>query len=278
MVNVFESLLLEKIDNFRLMFSETSKKVFYNDEGKLIHPGEFGAYRETACREFLKQIVPSRLDISQGFLINTHNNISHQCDIIIYDSKITPLIESSERQRFFPVETVVAVGEVKSTLSRTDFSNAINKLSKVKVLREEVKHPTIMKKDKGNNYDPVNDPYDQIFTFLICQKIDFDLVNIANDIKSIYEPSLQPRHKHNLILSIEDGLLAYYDNNDMTMMYPVCGSLLKNRFIQPGQNQYCHFKYFASYLFLGTSSGTLLYPEITDYMGSVSGGYNYNEN
>ncbi|TDX48378.1 DUF6602 domain-containing protein [Orenia marismortui] len=279
MNKVFENLLIEKIENFKLRFSETSKRVFCDEEGKLIHPGEFGSYREAACRDFLKLVVPSSYDISQGFIINTYNNISHQCDIVIYNSEITPLLESNECQRFFPVETVVAIGEIKSKLSKDDFSNAINKLSKVKVLREEIKSPTIIKKDFGTNYDPINDCYDQVFTFLICQELDFNLDNIVNEIDEMYDESVEKRHKHNLILSIKDGLLAYFDGNNKTMMYPfIGGSFLKNRFIQPNQNIYCHFKYFASYLFLATSSGTLLYPEITDYMGSTAGGTNFDEN
>ena len=42
---------------------------------------------------------------------------------------------------FFPVETIAAVGEIKSVLSKTTLSEAIQKLAQVKVLREEVKHP-----------------------------------------------------------------------------------------------------------------------------------------
>jgi len=275
-INVFEEILIERIEKFKLSFSETSKKVFFNEQGKLIHPAEFGMFRETECRDFLRLIVPTRLDIGQGFLINTFNNISHQCDIVIYDSKNSPLIESNERQRFFPIETVVAVGEVKSILSKSNLSDALNKLSQVKVLREEIKNPAIIKTEQTGKYDPKNYIYDQIFTFLICQKLDFNLENIANEIGTLYN-QVEYRHRHNLILSIEDGLLAYYDDLSKTFMYPYCNLALKNRFVQPGTNNYSHFKIFSSYIFLGTSSGTILYPEITDYMGNITGGQKLDE-
>ena len=277
-INVFEKLLIEKIEIFKSAFAETAESVFFNDDGKLIHPGEFGRYRENICKQFLKFVTPASLDIGTGFIINTSNKVSHQCDIIIYDVQHTPLLESEEKQFFFPVETIAAVGEIKSVLSKKALSEAIQKLARVKVLREEVKNPAIIKKDRGTGYDPSNHIYDQIFTFIVCKKLSFNISNLSTEINKLYGDSTEYRHRHNLILSVEDGLLAYYDNNGKTMMYPVMGNTkLKNRFVAPGENPYVHLKYFASYLFMGTSSATILYPEISDYMGSITGGYNYDE-
>ena len=138
-INVFEKLLIEKIEIFKSAFAETAEGVFFNDDGKLIHPGEFGRYRENICKQFLKFVTPARLDIGTGFIINTSNKVSHQCDIIVYDAQHTPLLESEEKQFFFPVETIAAVGEIKSVLSKTALSEAIQKLAQVKVLREEKK-------------------------------------------------------------------------------------------------------------------------------------------
>ena len=278
-INVFEKLLIEKIEIFKSAFAETAEGVFFNDDGKLIHPGEFGRYRENICKQFLKFVTPARLDIGTGFIINTSNKVSHQCDIIIYDAQHTPLLESEEKQFFFPVETIAAVGEIKSVLSKTALSEAIQKLAQVKVLREDVKHPVIIKKDHaGSNYDPRNNPYDQIFTFIVCKKLSFNISNLSTEINKLYGDSTEYRHRHNLILSVEDGLLAYYDNNGKTMMYPVMGNTkLKNRFVAPGENPYVHLKYFASHLFMGTSSATILYPEISDYMGAIDGKHKYDE-
>jgi len=274
----FEHLLKEKVDNFKLSFLESSRAIFLDESGKLIHPGEFGQYRESVCKDFIRFFVPRFLDIGQGFLINSYEKTSHQCDIVIYDSNSTPLIESNEKQRFYPVETVVAVGEVKSILTKAGFAEAINKLSKIKMIREEIAHPCVIKKASKGEYNPIHNPYDQIFTFLICQKLNFDVSNITNEINSLYSTSILSRHKHNLILSLEDGLLAYYDKNDKTMMYPqIATADLKNRFVQPNTNVYCHFKFFLSYLFMGTSNGTILYPEISDYMGDITGGNRFNE-
>lgn len=276
--NIFEKLLIEKIENFRRAFNYTAEDVFFDENGKLIHPGEFGHYREEACKQFIRYITPSRLSIGQVFLINTYNEVSHQCDIVIYDALQTPLVESQFSQMFYTIESVAAVGEIKSVLSKRAFKETINKLATVKNMREMVKNPVVLKRERGRDFSPSSYAYDQLFTFIICKKLDFDITNISTNINSFYDASLDYRHRHNLILSVEDGLLAYYDDNKKTMMYPSVNNVnLKNRFICPNENPDAHFKYFASYLFMGTSSTTILYPEISDYMGSTSGAIKWDE-
>lgn len=277
---IFESILIEKIVNFKQSFETTAKQVFYDEKTeKLIHPGEFGEYREAICRDFVRFFVPHRLDIGSGFLINKDDSVSTQVDIIIYDAKSTPLIENEERQRFFPIETVVAVGEVKSDLQKQPLKEALNKLSKVKRMKENLNNPVIIRREHEGHFSPKNYYYDQIFSFLICKKLDFGLENITSELDTFYEDDIEKRNKHNMILSIEDGIILYYDNAGKSFMYPVTPTegALKNRFVKPSMNVYVHFKLFSDYLFLACSSATILYPEITDYMGSIEGGENYDQ-
>ena len=136
---IFDSLIEEKIEIFKNQFANTSKQVFFDpDNKKLIHPGEFGLYREVIVKNFIKFLIPQIVTMDNGFLITPKDNVSTQCDIIIYYKNVTPLIESSELQKFFPIETVIGVGEVKSTLSKKQFKEALNKLADVKMLREDV--------------------------------------------------------------------------------------------------------------------------------------------
>lgn len=202
---ILQSILDEKIENFRLAFQSTSKNIFWDEnENRLIHSGEYGAYRESICKDFLRMLVPHRLEISSGFIINDDDKVSTQSDIIIFDSNSTPLIENSERQRFFPVETIAAIGEVKSNLTKSALKEALNKLAKNKQLREKIKSPSKIKRDHEGGFDPKNYSYDSLFSFLICNKLDFDISNICNEINGFYDQEIQPWHKHNLILSIED--------------------------------------------------------------------------
>lgn len=271
---IFEQLLMEQIENFRNSFSNVSKSLFYDEsQSKLIHPGEYGSYREAIVKDFLKFIVPLDLDISQGFVINSNNEISTQCDIIVYDSRVTPLIQSESRQRFFPVETVCAVGEIKSILSKQDFKITRNKLTNVKKQRENLNTKTVIRKVIPGEYNPEFCPYDQLFTFLVCQKLDFDYQNIVNDINNLYGSNLTYRYRHNLVLSLEDGLLLYYDRKERRpMMCPTLGSeCLKNRLVRPNSDQLIHYKLFATYIFMGISQTTILFPEMADYISDAEG-------
>jgi hypothetical protein len=231
-------------------------------------------YRESIVRDFLKFIVPRALDISTGFVITALNDISTQCDVVIFDSRMTPLYQEGDRQRFFPVESIFCIAEVKSSLSRTQFADALNKLAAVKALGERIKSPAIVRKSPPGPFDPVNHPYDLVPSVLICQKLDFRLDTIENEIDGLYEPAVLHRHKHNMVLSIEDGLLSYLDKNDKTLPYTRLGGVdLRNRFTYPGSNPYVHLKLFGSYMFMLTSNKTLLYPEFSDYLGTLTGGF-----
>lgn len=272
---IFESIFREKAELFRSAFSTTAKDVFYDaKQQRIFHAGEYGMYREAIVRDFLKFIVPRSLDISTGFVITSHNDVSTQCDIVVFDSRMTPLYQDDARQRFFPVESVFCVGEVKSNITKPQLSEALKKLAATKALSERIQNQTILRKSPPGPFDPVNHPYDLVPTFLICQKLDFDLSNIENDIDALYGQEIEHRHKHNIVLSIENGLLTYYDKNDKTLPFIRLSKCnLKNRLTYAGENQYVHFKLFASYIFMLTTSKTLLYPEFSDYIGAISGGF-----
>lgn len=272
---IFDALLREKADVFKAAFSSVSTEVFYDPATKrLRHAGEYGTFREAIVRDFLKFVTPRSLDMSTGFIITPMDDVSTQCDIVIFDARMTPLYQEGDRQRFFPVESVFCIGEVKSTLSRTQLGDALNKLAVIKALGERIVHPTIIRKSPSGTFDPVNHAYDLVPSILICQKLNFDLRDIQTQIDGMYDTSVQHRHKHNLILSVEDGLLSYFDSNGMNLPYPRLNNLdLKHRFVWPGSNVYVHFRLFASYMFMLTSNKTLLYPEVSDYMGTIENGH-----
>lgn len=269
---VFNALLKERVDAFRSAFSSVSTEVFYDQTTKrLRHTGEYGIFRETMVREFLKFVVPRSLDMSTGFVITGMNDVSTQCDIVIFDSSMTPLYVEGDRQRFFPVESVFCVGEVKSTLGKAQLGVALNKLAAIKKLSDRIPHPTIVRKGTPGSFDPVNNPNDIIPSILICQKLNFDLSNFEAEVDELYDSSIEHRHKHNLILSIEDGILAYSSEGGF-LPYPRLANLsLKHQFFRPTEGGYCHIRAFAMFMFMITANKTLFYPEISDYIGNLNG-------
>ena len=138
--------------------------------------------------------------------------------------------------------------------------------------------PPIIRRTHSGTFNPILDPFDQIFTFLICEKFDFNIENLTQELNSFYDVNVPRRHFHNLILSVEDGLVCYYEKSGVAMMYPdMGGQSLKHRFIVPNSNPIAHFMFFASYLFTGTSSNTILLPDIANYIKDFTGGLNFDE-
>lgn len=267
---IFDDLLLQQFEEFKLSYSQTSKQLFSDSNtGRLRHPGEFGTYREEICRKLLRNLIPSRLEINTGFLINSNDETSTQCDIVVYDANVTPLVQPKNMQRFYPVESVCAVGEIKSTLRKTEFTEALHKLSRVKKLAEYTmdSDPSVIFRNLSGEYDPTRHSYDQIVTFLICQKLDFDFHNSG----PLYSDEIEPRHRHNLILSVEDGVCLYALNSlrpeDGMWAYPTFGdTALQGAMYDKETSENDYFRIFAHHLFMTVSNVTILFPDIADYM------------
>lgn len=279
--HIFEEILSERIQVFIKSFNDTSEKIFIDPKtGKLIHPGEYGIYREKILKEFLRLIIPHKLEINTGFIIGENGYVSSQCDVVIYDRNVTPLIQSSENQLFYPIQTTVGIGEVKSKIKKPDIIKALLKLAKNKIERASMKatmtiHRGTPKDTKGNIYkfDPKVNPNDQIFTFLICKEFDFDFDNFIEDVISEYEKNSIPVYaRHNIILSLQDGIFLYKNPNGISTFCPVIhGEKQKMRMVK-SENKSNHIRIFAINTFLATSSGTIVYPEMSFYMGSIPKG------
>ena len=273
---IIQEILQEKVERFVFDFINHSRKFFCDTDGELIHPGEFGVYREKICMELIRCVVPMRLDFGTGFIVDSKGNVSHQCDIIIYDVKNTPLIENDERQRFFPVETVVGVGEVKSVLTKEKLEKTLCKLSEVKEIRKNIEESRYMLFEANNakrKYMPDLDPRDQLFTFVICESFSFKTDNLVNEISRMYK-DIDPKLRHNMVLSVRDGAFMYCDEEGKALYFPSMGNdILKNCKIGPFEStdmfdytKYAHIHSFLNYMYQGIANTTILYPELSYYL------------
>lgn len=108
------------------LFSETLRHVD--------HPLELGIARERLLVDYLRRFLPERYGIDTGFVVDSKDEISKQIDIVIYDQVISPIFEIPGKIKYFPCECVVAVGEVKSTI--TDRKTLVDALGKLKSVQE----------------------------------------------------------------------------------------------------------------------------------------------
>ena len=284
---IIDALIEERIDAFRSAFAQRAKVLFRDDskQNRLSHAGEFGTYREAIVRDFLQSFLPQRLAIDTGFVVNALGEISGQIDLVIYDPSLTPPLESKNRQRFFPVETVIAAGEVKSDVNRDQFTNALIRISKVKEIRstltDEASAAVRWHGLGTTEYDPDKIPFDQVFTFLICNRFAFPLRNVLfpSTLNDIYK-SVTYAHRHSSILSLEDGLLHYtseFPEGEFADCYfpisPAGKGANRNKWICGQDNDYAHFKHFCSDLFMHAVHCTVGFANLMDYIKTSTVNY-----
>ena len=238
----------------------------------------------------IRNVIPQRLDIGTGFIITSTGKVSTQCDLIVYDKNNCPLIENGNKQRFFPIECIVAIGEIKSDLDKEKLKEALLKLKNNKLLRNEIpqNNSYIFKNSNliGGGFNPKNNINDEIITFLICNKLNFNYDNLVNEMNNIYD-NCEVYLRHNMILSINDGTLMYkgFPQKNQLACYPqIINKTLINSLVKPykGENPYAEYKSwnircykyvhivaFLNYIYMGTSTTSILYPEMSNYLAET---------
>jgi hypothetical protein len=149
--------------NFITEFDELSREITHNLSA--------GESREHVLIALLKKYLPSRVGVGRGFVIDAHGAESKQIDIVIYDRTVGTVFEVNGVS-FFPCETVIAVGEVKSDItSVATLSDALEKLKSVKTLDRSnggrnlpITGPGFS--IQGVRFDPASIYRDQIFGFI----------------------------------------------------------------------------------------------------------------
>jgi len=280
--SIFAALATQKIEAFCASFAGSRELFYDNEEKRLRHSAEFGNLREDICADFLKLFLPAYLNIGSGFLINSFDQVSTQCDLVVFDYSNTPLIEDSKNRRFYPSETVAAIGEVKSVLQKQGFLSALVKLSKAKQIRrfQDTHH---VRRNANTEPGSYTHHFDGMASFLICEKLDFNLTDITADIAKHYDANdIELAHRHNLVLSIEDGIFCYKNHlltRNVAWMYPVTHrEKMHNLFVAPGEGGLNHFNIFTSYIFSLCSNATIFLPDISQYNGPSTVGHYQSEN
>ena len=98
------------------------------------HAGETGTLIEKLFRSELKKVLPEKVAVADGFVVDADGRASKQMDIILYDKLNTPRIFSSDGAQMFPVETTYAAGEIKTRLDTSSLRDTYEKCSSYKSL------------------------------------------------------------------------------------------------------------------------------------------------
>ena len=90
------------------------------------HNPTVGILTEEILRSFLRTHLPKAVSIEQGFILTPEGKLSKQCDIIIYDSQSYSPFYRINDIVIVPAESVISIIEVKTTINKSIFHEAIN--------------------------------------------------------------------------------------------------------------------------------------------------------
>lgn len=113
---------------YRLYVEELHNKLLQIRQIVKNHNLTIGLFAEEMLRDFLRQALPQKVSISQGFIMN-ENTISPQCDIIIYDSYNYAPIFRTSTSVIVPPDSVIAVVEVKTSIRGKEFMKVLRDFS-----------------------------------------------------------------------------------------------------------------------------------------------------
>jgi hypothetical protein len=103
-----------------------------NGFGDVEHEGVKGVLRESLIESFLEPLLMPPYRAGTGVIIDCKGRQSGQCDIIIWDDSIFRPLYSARGAGIYFIESVMAVLEVKSTLTRDSFRQAIQRSRELK--------------------------------------------------------------------------------------------------------------------------------------------------
>jgi hypothetical protein len=93
-----------------------------------------GQPHEAAVREFLSTRLPGRYGVGEGIVIDASGGQSRHCDVVVYDRQRTPILSSETGLTIWPFESVYAVAQVKSKLTRSELESAVQDIADFKAL------------------------------------------------------------------------------------------------------------------------------------------------
>ncbi len=172
------------------------------------HPGEIGTGREEIIRQFLRAYLPKRFEVSTGFAFDAKGNVSQQLDVIIANSLVCPRFETVGGNRFYPVESVVAVGQIKSTMSSVkEFEKALSNLESVKALDRSANGRAV-DAEHGEYLDHRTNHLHQVFSFFFITGESLSKETISERLMD-YVLKKPPHHWTNIIFALDKYLATF---------------------------------------------------------------------
>ena len=81
------------------------------------HSGEKGTDIEGAFINIFEKLVPGKIGLTSGFVVDQNDNTSKQLDVIFYDRLNCPVLYTSGRNKVLPVDGTYMAAEIKTDMN-----------------------------------------------------------------------------------------------------------------------------------------------------------------
>jgi hypothetical protein len=98
------------------------------------HRPTAGENREGIVVDFLRDYLPRVFGVDSGLILSRSGEVSNQADIVVVDQSCNAPLYPFTTKRLWLVESVYALIEVKTTLSRDEITDAVKKCRRFKTL------------------------------------------------------------------------------------------------------------------------------------------------
>ena len=179
---------------------------------------------EVAVRKVIGARIPINYHVGHGHIVDGSLTTSPQIDIVVSDSSAPVLFATDNGSEYFPFESVHAIGEVKSTYSRSR-GQIENFIETIRMIKNVLKREHTSANYVGNGLSlgtgfstsekrPYRNPLFSFMLFVASE--DFDPSNVGSLLKSTHIAELP-----NVICVLDRGILV----NAQTQIYAtVCTS------------------------------------------------------
>jgi hypothetical protein len=191
----------------------------FSRAGMMTQSGAIGSGREQSARQKLKLILPAGVGIGSGFIIDSYGNTSKQCDIILYEENFALRFNPNNdiNNIYYNCESVIAVGEVKSDVTKKELLDSIQKLRIVKSMQRRDDGRSFRKYFSSQAVDELlgpgtrdykvkTSPLKQIYTFLLCKDLNLKTTDIF---KLLNEECKEDWEYPNRIISTSGAYIGY---------------------------------------------------------------------
>lgn len=196
----------------KTLFQTISRRMRSDFEmtAQIQHKGSKGTVRENILQSFLKEgRLPSKYGIGAGEIVGRVKETSRQSDIIIYDKLNGVTLLYDDHTQVYPIDCVYGIIEVKSTLSKVEFIDSLDKIAAFKAMSPGGKISNPIGGGMNVAY-PRPKPFGIVFAYNLSNNSLESLVANLREWEIDKDPSLWP----NYICVLETGVI-YHNNNNL---------------------------------------------------------------